>query len=151
MARRPQLRPLPGATPDTHHVALVLMISQTNALLRTSVNSLGQPIAYPRDGTPEVTALLVEMAPGETTGWHQHPVPLLGYLLAGELTVYQATGEKRVVRAGEVSLESVNVIHNGVNEGNVPCKMIVFVAGLKDVPFTVEAQPSESNWRELYK
>jgi quercetin dioxygenase-like cupin family protein len=108
-------------------------------LLQTTVNSIGQPIAYPRDGTPEITALLVEMAPGEETGWHQHSVPLLGYLLAGELTVYQVTGEKRVVRVGEVSLESVDVIHNGVNEGTVPCKMIVFVAGLKDVPFTIEA------------
>jgi len=108
-------------------------------LLQTTINSVGQPIAYPHDGTPEVTALLVEMAPGEETGWHQHPVPLLGYLLAGELTVYQITGEKRVVRTGEVSLESVDVVHNGVNEGSVPCKMIVFVVGLKDVPFTVEA------------
>jgi len=115
------------------------MTSSANTLLRASVNSLGQPIAYPREGVPEVTALLVEMAPGEETGWHQHPVPLLGYLLAGELTVYQITGEKRVVRTGEVSLESVNVVHRGVNEGAGPCKMIVFVVGTKDVPFTVEA------------
>lgn len=114
------------------------MTSLANTLLRTTVNSLGQPIAYPREGTPEVTALLVEMAPGEETGWHQHPVPLLGYILNGELTVYQVTGEKRVVHPGEVSLESVNVIHNGVNEGATPCKMIVFVTGLKDVPFTIE-------------
>ena len=109
-------------------------------LLQTTTNSLGQPIEYPREGAPEVTALLVEMAPGEETGWHQHPVPLLGYLLAGELTVRQITGEKRVVRAGEVSLESVGVIHNGINEGTVPLKMIVFVVGLKNVPFTVEAE-----------
>src|SRR5271156_5078447 len=106
-------------------------------LLQTLANSVGQPIEYPRDGTPEVTALLVEMAPGEETGWHRHPVPLLGYILAGEVTVYQTTGEKRVVRSGEGSLESVDVVHNGVNEGASPCKMIVFVAGLKDVPFTV--------------
>ena len=107
----------------------------TQVLLQTTVNSVGQPIAYPRDGTPEVTALLIEMAPGEETPWHRHPVPLLGYILTGELTVYQITGEKRVVRAGEVSLESVDVAHRGVNEGAVPCKMIVFVVGLKDVPF----------------
>ena len=55
-----------------------------------------------------------------------------------ELTVYQAGGEKREVRAGEVSLESVNVVHKGVNEGAVPLQMVVFVAGLKDVPFTIE-------------
>ena len=114
------------------------MITQANTILRTCVNSIGQPIAYPRDGTPEVTALLLEMAPGEETGWHHHPVPLLGYILTGELTVYQVTGEKRVVLPGGISLESVDVIHNGVNEGATPCKMVVFVAGIKDLPFTVE-------------
>jgi quercetin dioxygenase-like cupin family protein len=116
------------------------MTSPANTLLRTTVNSIGQPIAWPRDGMPEVTALLVEMAPGEETGWHQHPVPLLGYILAGELTVYQITGEKRVVGPGEVSIESVDVIHNGVNEGATPLKMIVFVAGLKDVAFTIASE-----------
>jgi quercetin dioxygenase-like cupin family protein len=107
-------------------------------LLKTLTNSLGQPIVYPHEGAAEVTAILVEMQPGEKTGWHSHPVPLLGYLLEGELTVRQVTGEKRVVRAGEVSLESVGVVHIGANEGTVPCKMIVFVVGLKDVPYTVE-------------
>jgi quercetin dioxygenase-like cupin family protein len=109
----------------------------SQVLLQTTTNSLGQPIAYPRDGTPEITAFLVEMAPGEEFPWHQHPVPLVGYLLAGELTVYQVTGEKRVVRAGEVSLESVGVAHKGANEGHVPCNMVVFALGLKDVPITI--------------
>jgi quercetin dioxygenase-like cupin family protein len=110
-------------------------------LLRTTVNSTGQAIEYPKSGTPEITALLIEMAPGEQTGWHSHPVPLVGYIMTGELTVYQITGEKRVVHAGENSLESVGVVHNGVNEGKVPCKMIVYVIGLKDMPFTIEAEP----------
>src|SRR5271155_4899464 len=96
-------------------------------LLQTTVNAIGQPIAYPQGGVPEVTALLVEMAPGEATGLHSHPVPLLGYVLSGELTVYQVSGEKRVVRTGEVSHESVGVIHNGINEGTEPLRMIVFV------------------------
>ena len=109
-------------------------------LQQTTANSLGQPIEYPRGGTPEVTAFLFEMAPGEETGWHQHPVPLLGYILEGQLTVHQVSGEKRTVRAGGMSLESVGVLHNGVNDGTVPVKMIVFAAGLKDVPITVEAQ-----------
>ena len=110
-----------------------------HTLLQATTNSMGQPIAYPVGAASEVTALLVEMAPGEATGWHRHPVPLLGYLLAGELTVYQISGEMRVVRTGEVSLESVDVVHNGINESAVPLKMIVFVVGLKDVPFTIEA------------
>jgi len=117
------------------------MIAGTvTTLFRSTTNAVGQPIAYPREGTPEVTALLVEMAPGERTPWHRHPVPLLGYIFSGELTVYQASGEKRVVRTGEVSLESVDAVHYGVNEGSEPLKLVVFVTGLKDVPFTTEAE-----------
>jgi quercetin dioxygenase-like cupin family protein len=114
--------------------------SAVKTLAQTTVNSLGQPIAWPQGGTPEVTALLVEMAPGEEFPWHKHPVPLLGYIFTGELTVYQITGEKRVVRTGEVSLESVDVVHRGVNEGNEPCKMVVFVLGRQDEAFTEEAR-----------
>ena len=109
-------------------------------LFQSTLNSTGQAIAYPAGGTPEVTAFLAELAPGDETGWHSHPVPLLGYLLQGELTVVQTTGETRTVRVGEVSLESVGLIHNGKNTGAVPCKMIVFVVGQKDVPFTVRLQ-----------
>ena len=105
-------------------------------LAQTTVNALGQPIAWPQGGTPEVTALLVELAPGDEMPWHRHPVPLLGYIFSGALTVYQITGEKRTVHAGEVSLESVGVVHRGVNEGTEPCQMVVFVLGLKDVDFT---------------
>ncbi len=113
--------------------------SVARILAQTTTNSIGQPIAYPQGGTPEVTALLVEMAPGDELPWHRHPVPLLGYIFSGELTVYQVTGEKRVVGEGEISLESVGVMHRGVNEGAVPCKMIVFVLGRKGEAFTEEA------------
>jgi quercetin dioxygenase-like cupin family protein len=118
--------------------------SATTILAQTTTNSIGQPIAWPQGGTPEVTALLVEMASGDELPWHQHPVPLLGYIFSGELTVYQITGEKRTVRAGEVSLESVGVLHRGVNERAETCRMVVFVLGLKDNPYTIEAAPKAS-------
>jgi quercetin dioxygenase-like cupin family protein len=114
--------------------------SKVKTLAQTTVNSLGQPIAWPQGGTPEVTALLVEMAPGDEMPWHLHPVLLLGYIFSGALTVYQITGEQRTVHAGEVSLESVGVVHRGVNEGAEPCKMIVFVLGRRGEPFTEDAR-----------
>jgi len=112
-------------------------------LLRTTTNCIGQPIVYP-SGEAEVTALHIEMAPGESTVWHHHPVPLLGYLLRGELTVYLADGGKRVVRAGEVSLETVGHVHRGVNEAAEPLAMIVFVLGRKGEPYALadEGPPS---------
>ena len=113
-----------------------------NTLLQTAVNSLGQPIEYPRDGSPEVTAFLVEMAPGEETGWHQHPVPLFGYVLQGQITVQLADGRKTTYHQGDPLAECVNMLHNGTNEGKELTKLLIVVAGEKDVPFTKkEAAP----------
>jgi hypothetical protein len=34
-------------------------------LAQAKTNSVGQPIAWPEGGTPEITTLLIEMAPGD--------------------------------------------------------------------------------------
>lgn len=113
---------------------------QVKTLLRTSTNSAGQPIEYPHEGTPEVSILIVTIAPGKQTGWHRHPVPLFGYVLSGQVTVHLAHGDKHTFRQGDALAEAVNLLHNGVNEGTVPTKLLIVVAGQKDVPFTVKAQ-----------
>ena len=56
-------------------------------LLKTQTTNLEQPIAYPAGAAAEITALIVTLQPGEETGWHQHPVPLFGTLLSGEVTI----------------------------------------------------------------
>ncbi|HEY0256296.1 MAG TPA: cupin domain-containing protein, partial [Candidatus Methylacidiphilales bacterium] len=85
-------------------------------LLKTSTNWTGQKISFPKNQA-EITALLIEMAPGEQTGWHQHPVPLFGYMLSGSLTIELADGTSCVHRAGKAASEGVNLVHNGVNKG----------------------------------
>ena len=109
---------------------------KVKTLLKTSANWTGQKISYPKNRA-EVTALLIEMAPGEQTGWHQHPVPLFGYMLSGALTIELADGTKCVHRAGKAASEVVNQFHNGMNKGKKPCKLVVFVIGRKGVPFLV--------------
>lgn len=113
---------------------------QVKTLLRTSTNSAGQPIAYPHDGKAEVSVLIVTIAPGKQTGWHQHPVPLFGYVLSGQVTVQIDHGEKHTYRQGDALAECVNLLHNGVNEGSEPTQLLIFVAGEKDVPFTKKAK-----------
>ena len=82
---------------------LLLMLSphpgigrdQVLSLLSTTQTILGQPIVYPAEAPAKVDAAIVSMQPGEETGWHQHDVPMFGYVLEGEVTVdYGAKGTR---------------------------------------------------------
>lgn len=118
---------------------------RVRTLLKTDTNSAGQKIEYPRDKPAEVSVLIVEIPPGKQTGWHQHPVPLFGYVLQGQVTVTLADGRKHTSHEGDALAECVNLLHNGVNEGKVTTKLLIFVAGEKDVPFTVKATNEKKN------
>jgi quercetin dioxygenase-like cupin family protein len=107
------------------------------SLLRTSENTIGQAIEYPRTGTPEVSALLIEIPPGRQTGWHKHPVPIFAYVLSGTLTEEFGDGKKYDFHQGQALAEAVETPHNGYNAGTDPVKLILFVIGEKGVPFTV--------------
>lgn len=112
-------------------------------LLKTSVTSSGDPVAYLRTDQPEVTAVEVEIPPGAETGWHRHPVPCYAYILAGSLEVELETGRTNSLKAGQALVETVGVAHNGRNRGTEPVRLVMFITGEKGKPFTVPA-PSAS-------
>ena len=105
-------------------------------LMKTTTSWDGRPIAYPA-GPAEVTALVVEVSPGGQTGWHEHPVPSFAYLLEGELEVTRASGEVKVLKAGDTLAEVVDTVHNGRSLGDKPVKILVFYAGTKDGKLTI--------------
>lgn len=105
-------------------------------LLKTQESWDGKPIVYPT-GKAEVTVVLVEIAPGGETGWHLHPVPSFGMVLEGELQVELKTGETLLLKAGDAAAETVDVLHNGHNIGDVPVKLVVFYAGDTEGPLTI--------------
>ncbi len=109
-------------------------------ILRTTTTAAGQPIEYPRTDHPEVSALLVTLPPGAETGWHRHPYPCYAYLLSGELTVELETGASHHYKTGDAIAETVNLLHNGKNTGSDPVKLILFVTGEKNQPFTIRAK-----------
>ena len=110
---------------------------QVTPLLKTTVTSAGQPITYPQITDPEVTGLLVEIPPGAETGWHKHPFPCYAYMLSGELSVDFEDGKTNRFTAGQAFAEGVNLLHNGRNIGTEPVRLVLFVTGEKDKPFTV--------------
>ncbi len=110
-------------------------------LLKKTTDEAGRALAYPKpeDGRAEVTAVLVEIAPGGETGWHKHPITCVGYVMEGEIEVTLADGRLNKIKAGEALCEVVDLAHNGVNRGAAPAKLVLFVLGTKDGgPFTVK-------------
>ncbi|MFZ2405572.1 MAG: cupin domain-containing protein [Methylobacter sp.] len=105
-------------------------------LLKTTTSWDGKPIVYPK-GQSEVTASIVEIAPKGETGWHEHPVPALGYIMEGELELRLATGAVKILHPGDVLPESVGVLHNGRNIGDEPVKILVFFIGEVGSPLSV--------------
>jgi len=105
-------------------------------LLKTTTTWNGAPIKYP-EGQAEVTSLMIEIAPGGETNWHEHPVPSFGVLLEGTLEVSLTDGRKRLIKAGEAIAEVVATAHNGRNVGTTPLKLIAFYAGAVDKSLTV--------------
>lgn len=95
----------------------------------------------------ELTIALVSVPPGCKTGWHHHPVPTAGYVIAGELAVEYENGEVRTVRAGQTMVEAQDIVHEGRNFGKEDAVVVVFHAGSPGVKNTVAAKkrPPKNN------
>jgi len=90
---------------------------------------------YPK-GTPELSVLKITVAPNTKLAWHEHPIPNAAYVLDGVLTVEKkASGEKRLLKAGEVLSEMVDSAHRGYT-GKEGVTLVVFYAGQKGIPLS---------------
>ena len=105
-------------------------------LLKTTQSWDGKPIVYPQ-GQAEITALIVEIAAGARTGWHEHPVPSFAYVLEGTLEVTRASGEIKLMQAGEVLAEVVDTLHNGRAMDGKSVKLLVLYTGVADKKLAV--------------
>ena len=98
-------------------------------LLQGGTDILGQPLAYP-EGPVNITAAIVTIPPGGTTGAHRHEVPLFAYILEGELTVdYGEAYGTKTYRAGDSVLEAQDNVHLGTNTGTIPMKLLAVYMG----------------------
>lgn len=74
------------------------------------------------EGDSEVTLYSVTLAPGETSGWHCHPGPVVVTIESGELTYYDVDGESWTVASGQGFVEKGRGhVHMVRNEGPVSC------------------------------
>lgn len=97
-------------------------------LVSASETALGQKFAYPA-GMPQITAAIVTLEPGASTGWHHHDVPLFAMILDGELTLDDATGTNRRYVKDDSFIEAFRTPHNGTNTGDAPVRILAVFAG----------------------
>lgn len=110
---------------------------KSTTILKTQHTWNGQKIEYPA-GVAEVTGVLVEIAPQAETGWHQHPFPSFGVIIAGELDVTLENGQVKHLKTGDAIAEVFNTLHNGKNVGTTPVKLIVFYTGTSNQALTIK-------------
>jgi len=113
---------------------------QVEVLAKTSLSWDGKALPNYPNGNPEVTILRITIPPGVQLPLHKHPVINTGVLLNGELTVVTEGGETLHLKSGDSIVEVVNTWHYGKNEGDKPAEIIVFYAGIPDMPITIKKE-----------
>ena len=68
-------------------------------IFTSSENIDGDNFKYPK-GKAEMRLIRVEVENGATIPMHSHPVPLLGHIESGELTLAEKTGISKTLRRG---------------------------------------------------
>jgi len=115
---------------------------QVDVLAKTGLSWDGSHLPdYPK-GTPEITILRIKIQPGAKLPLHKHPVINAGVLLNGELTVVTEDNRTLHLKTGESIVEVVNKWHYGKNEGNKMAEILVFYAGVQDMPIAVTDMPT---------
>jgi len=97
---------------------------------------------YP-PGIPEPTLVRITLAPNTRLAWHTHPMPAIGYVASGQLTVERAdNGVQRSFAAGQTITELVDVPHRGWT-GDAGAELLVFYARSVRQPLSVASPDAE--------
>lgn len=127
---------VPASEPTPTPVATI----SAEALLKAAESTiLDQAIAYPGALPAQVSSSVLTVPPGVATGWHFHSAPMYAYILEGTLTVtYDVDGvtQEKVYRAGDALMEAVGTHHNGVNNTDLPVRVLVVNMGAAGVANT---------------
>jgi quercetin dioxygenase-like cupin family protein len=87
----------------------------------------------------EVVVQLYTFPPGTVLPWHIHPdAHEIAYVLQGTLTFQRAGEQPRDIKTGEADYLAPNIVHRGMNNGDVPVKLYVVRIKPKDKPLLQE-------------
>ena len=114
---------------------------QTKLLVKSTTAWNGRAYEKFGEGRPELTVTRVTIPAHTRLPWHTHPMPSVGYILSGHITVEdRATGQKKIYRTGAAIPEQVNAAHRGTTDDE-PVVIIVTYAGTAGQPLSEPIRP----------
>ena len=116
--------------------ALVTGLSFAQATGLTRVVATKADVSVPNR---EAVVARVEVAPGAAAGWHTHPGDEISYVMEGEAMLLIAGLVPRKVVAGEAFVVPAGVVHNAMNHGTVPTKLVGVYVVEKGQPLATPA------------
>ncbi|MFJ2991044.1 cupin domain-containing protein [Pandoraea sp. NPDC087047] len=123
------------ALPAPSGISLQTLSQSTTAWDQTGYS------AYP-SGIPEPTLVRITVAPNARFDRHAHPMPAIGYVTAGQLTVEREdNGAQRAFTAGQTIAELVDVPHRGW-AGDAGAELLVFYTRVVQQPLSVASPPT---------
>jgi quercetin dioxygenase-like cupin family protein len=125
----------PGPNPYQDIHALPIPMEQP------STTVLGQAYTFP-SGTPLIKVFRITIAPGMKTAPHQHAIPLLAYVLSGELGVDYGSRGKRTFSAGQSYVEAIEWCHVGYGVGDEAVEILGIYLGQQD-PDQIKPEPCD--------
>ena len=94
----------------------------------------GNSFNYPK-GKAEMRLIRVEVEKGATIPMHSHPIPLMGHIESGQLTLEKRSGASKTFKQGDSFVLSSNTPpHSMGNKGNTSAVMWVAVASAEGIP-----------------
>jgi quercetin dioxygenase-like cupin family protein len=109
-------------------------------VLKSGKTADGDPFVYLQTQKPEIVSVIGTLEPKGQTALHRHPVPVFVYVLEGQFAVQPEGMKRRSYKAGEAFLESINMWHQGFNDGDQPAKLLVVFLGEEGKPTTEAKQ-----------
>jgi quercetin dioxygenase-like cupin family protein len=91
-------------------------------------------------GGEQMALVSVEIPVGGREGRHTHPGPLIVYVQEGALTLDYEGQPTKTYKAGETVFVESGKIHEGINNGTVPIKVLASFVTPKGAPMTAQAK-----------
>jgi|SRR5688572_30717558 len=88
----------------------------------------------------QTTLIDVTLAAGAREGQHTHPGTLVGKVLEGELTLEKQGLPTETIKAGGSFSVKPGLIHEGMNRGKTPIRIVATLVAEKGKPLTAQVK-----------